>query len=79
MDNEKARQYFEKLLSIKPNDAQALKYVGISYGMENQHKKAIEYLEKALKFNPNDAQARQNLEIAKRMMKAEDQGNSRLP
>jgi Flp pilus assembly protein TadD len=68
----KARQYFEKLLKIKPNDAEALKFIGISYGIEGKDEKAVEYLERSLAINPQDEQARTNMEIAKRRLQRQN-------
>ncbi len=62
-----AREYLVKASKIK-DDAETLRYIGMTYGMENQDEKALEYFEKALLLDPTNDMIKQNIEIAKQRL-----------
>lgn len=53
-DPEQAIPFLIKGTTLKPNNVNALKNLGIAYGLTNRFKESIETLEKAIKLNPND-------------------------
>ncbi|HOK37622.1 MAG: hypothetical protein WHW07_01080 [Bacteroidales bacterium] len=57
----------ENLLSAAriKEDAEVYKYIGMTYGIENNDLKALEYFEKALALDPQNQSIIQNLNIAK--------------
>lgn len=52
---DEAIKCFEKVLDIKPDDPDALKYIGISWANIGKHNKAINFYDKALEFIPEDS------------------------
>ena len=61
---ENARENLLQAASIK-EDSEVYRYIGITYGMEQNDIKALEYFEKALALNPDNEQLKQNIAIAK--------------
>ncbi|MFM2269552.1 MAG: hypothetical protein RL757_2993 [Bacteroidota bacterium] len=54
-DLAKAQQYLTESLSIKANDAETLRLLGISYALQRNFAQAIAFFEKSVALNPNDA------------------------
>jgi|UniRef100_A0A7V3VTC0 tetratricopeptide (TPR) repeat protein len=62
-----ARNYFEELVRIKPDDFPGWFYIGVSYLQEKNYKKAIEiFEEKALPLEPENLDVLTNLAVAYR-------------
>ncbi|MDR2009861.1 MAG: tetratricopeptide repeat protein [Bacteroidales bacterium] len=53
-------------------DAEVYRYLGISYGIENDDIKALEYFEKAYKLDPQNEQVKQNIMIARQRIASRD-------
>lgn len=60
----KARENLNDALKIK-QDPEVYKYIGMTYGLENNDIKALEYFEKALELDPQNQSIIQNINIAK--------------
>ncbi|MDD5668787.1 MAG: tetratricopeptide repeat protein [Candidatus Omnitrophica bacterium] len=50
--------YFEKILTIKPEDLDAHYNIGVAYYSLKNYPKAIEFLKKAVELKPDDAEGR---------------------
>jgi rhomboid protease GluP len=61
-DYSKAVGFLEKYTTARPNDDQALVFLGEAYLATGQHDKALEAFQRALLVNPNSPDARQTLE-----------------
>ena len=68
----KAIEYLEKAIAINPNSGDALKDLGVAYGMNSNFEKSIEMSKRALKFKPKDAQIYINISINYRNLGNED-------
>jgi Flp pilus assembly protein TadD len=53
---EEGIRLLEKAVEIKPESVEALKDLGVAYGLQKQFNKSIEVFEKALELSPNDPQ-----------------------
>src|SRR5215217_4191421 len=53
----KAMQYYDKILSIDPNNTEALHGKGLSLGTSGNHTKAMQYYDKILSIDPNNIDA----------------------
>lgn len=62
---EKAKIYFNEVLSRYPHDSRALFYMGEVAQAEGFHEKAISYYQMALDADPSYKEARQALKLAK--------------
>jgi len=60
-DQEKAINYFEKAVKIKPDYVDALNNLGNAYAQQDDYEKAINCYQKSIKANPNMAFAYSNL------------------
>ena len=69
----KAIYYLERAYTLNPNRKEALKDLGVAYGMSGQAQKAIELFTKALQADPDDAQIYFNLAISYKMLGDEAQ------
>lgn len=59
--NEQYREaipYFEKILTVKPEDLDAHYNIGVAYYSLKNYPKAIEFLKKAIELKPDDAEGR---------------------
>lgn len=63
----KARENLLLAAAIK-DDQEVYRYLGISYGMENNDEMALQYFEKALSLAPDNEQLKQYVAIAKQRM-----------
>jgi tetratricopeptide (TPR) repeat protein len=64
---EKARENLLLAATIK-EDAEVYRYIGVTYGIQNNDTKALEYFEKAYKLAPDNEQIKQNLNIARQRL-----------
>ena len=62
-EHQKAKEYFEKAITIDPNFVSAHSNLGILFKKLGEYQKAKECYEKAIKINPNYAKAHNNLGI----------------
>jgi tetratricopeptide (TPR) repeat protein len=53
---------------LYPNDSETLRYLGVAYGISNQHEKAIQYFKKVIELVPNDVNTMINLSSAYRLI-----------
>jgi tetratricopeptide (TPR) repeat protein len=58
-----AIEYYQKLIALKPDDAEAAFSLGVAYGNKNEVPKAIESLKQALRLNPQHEEARRVLNL----------------
>lgn len=63
-DLAKALSYLEKAYSMRPDEYETLRLLGVAYGIKGDAQKAIFYFNEALKQNPDDANALFNLGTA---------------
>jgi len=56
-DSVKAKENFEKVLKLRPNDGKALKGLGVVLITERRLRQAIEQFQKALEIDPKDSEA----------------------
>lgn len=56
-DKDKAIEFYEKALKLKPIDSDIAYYIACLYGEKEDYAKTKEYLEKAITFNKNNTQA----------------------
>ena len=56
-----AERICKKILQEKPNDVDALHFLGMIYSQIGHNDIAIDYIKRALKFDPNFADAYNNL------------------
>lgn len=59
-----AKENFEKVLKLRPNDSKALKGLGVVLITERRLRQAIEQFQQALEIDPNDSEAQQYLNRA---------------
>jgi tetratricopeptide (TPR) repeat protein len=60
-DLKTAINYLEKAYTIKPNEYETLRLLGVAYGVSGNNDKAIDFFSKALAVNPDNADALWNL------------------
>ncbi len=63
-DFKSARENLLLALNIK-KDSEVYRYIGLSYGMENNNEQALKYFLKALELNPENPQIIENIKLAK--------------
>lgn len=63
-DSKNAKANFEKVLKLRPTDAQAMKGLGVVLMTERRFRQAIELFEQALEINAQDTEAQQYLNRA---------------
>ena len=56
-DYNQAIEYYQKVLQLNPNLAEAYYNLGLAYGSLGQYQKAIEYFQKSIQLDPNLAEA----------------------
>lgn len=56
-----AIKHFEKVLSLRPDDINAHKNLGVLFYSQRRWKRAVEHLQEAVRLDPNDADAKQYL------------------
>ena len=59
----KAVEYLEKAVKINPKGTEALKDLGVAYGMLKQYKKSVDISLRAIQLDPRDAQVYFNLGV----------------
>ena len=64
---DKARENLLLAAAMK-EDSEVYRYIGVTYGMEQNDTKALEYFEKALILNPENEQLQQNIAIARQRL-----------
>ncbi len=62
----KAEQFLAKSDSLKPNEPETLRLLGVLNGIKGNHQVALIYFKKVLQFEPNNANANLNLGMAYR-------------
>ncbi len=68
-DQNKAREYYEKALSVKPDSVDTLNNLGYLYLLEGKMEKSLEYYKKALEVNPAYEIAEKNIKTVLKGMK----------
>ncbi|MDR1983896.1 MAG: tetratricopeptide repeat protein [Prevotellaceae bacterium] len=63
-DYDKAIEYYNKVIELKPDTETAYNNLGIAYHNKGDNDKAIEYYKKAIELKPDDAFAYSNLGLA---------------
>jgi len=66
-DYDKAIEYYEKIIELYPNDAEAYYNMGFAYSNKSDYDKAIECYKKAIILNPDYAEAYNNLSIVEQL------------
>jgi tetratricopeptide (TPR) repeat protein len=64
----KGLKYLEKAVKIKPNSIEALKDLGVAYGLQKNYSKSVEIFNKAIQLEPDDPQLYINQGINFRQM-----------
>ena len=62
-ENQRAKNYFEKVIEIDPNDLEAHYNLGVSFKTLGEYQKAIDCYEKVIEINPNHLRALNNIGI----------------
>ncbi|MBU0765956.1 MAG: tetratricopeptide repeat protein, partial [Bacteroidetes bacterium] len=63
IDVDKALDYLEQAIAVKPKSFEALKALGAGYGEKGEYEKSIAYSERAMQIKPDDEQLKTNLGI----------------
>ena len=65
-DHKKAIEYYEKALSISPNDSDIYQNMGYAYLRMKDYENSIKYLKKAIELNPKGKYSKEQLQQAYR-------------
>jgi Flp pilus assembly protein TadD len=60
----KAESYLLQAYTMRPDDYEVVRLLGVAYGMQQKHGDAIQFFERGTQLKPNDADAWFNLAIA---------------
>jgi tetratricopeptide (TPR) repeat protein len=60
----KAESYLLQAYTMRPDDYEVVRLLGVAYGMQQKHADAIQFFERGTQLKPNDADAWFNLAIA---------------
>lgn len=63
-DLNKAIQYLQQALQMRPNDYETLRLLGVAHGMSKQHQQSIDFFSRATEIEPDNASAWFDLGVA---------------